>query len=628
MTAAAAASARTSANRRILIIDDNPHIHGDFAKIFAPPAAADSLQSLDALETLLYGGPPERGATEPVPPAASAIPLRFDLAFASQGKEGVAAIAEARQQGRPFALAFVDMRMPPGWDGLETISKIWEVDDRIEIVICTAYSDHSWQEIIDHLGHSDRLLILKKPFDVVEVIQLAHSLTQKWSVTESLRRHLSELDGVIQARTQELKYAVSTLKHEATEHRQALASLSEMKERIEAMIRTVPVVMIGIGSSGVVTHWNRLAETMLGVPPSRAIGTLLNALDVPWPKDAIQGLIAAARAGAPPSAIAITLPARGGRGVAHLHVCATALPAPAQDVLLYANDCTARTLAEQQLAEDQKLAVIGQLAVSLTKGITHPAQDVGEHLADLGEAFTSITQLLEEYRLLAQRVRQSQGDNPAIAVDLQRLEAREQVAATVAFDTSVPKVLEQAGNGVDRIRTVITALGHVARQDHGEREWTDLHALIHDILVLARDACQGSVEVRFECGAGMPKVYCCAGEITQVLLLLLFTAAEGLRDHRAAEARLIRVATRTHQGSVELTVSEMGHGPASAGRSPLAKPSRTAPAGLADHDRLALARKLIVQSHGGTFDVLSHDGLDTTVAITLPIGGRGVGAAL
>ena len=61
------------------------------------------------------------------------------------------------EQGRPFALAFIDMRMPPGWDGLETIEHLWTVDPDVQVVICTAYSDYSWSDMLTRLGRSDQL---------------------------------------------------------------------------------------------------------------------------------------------------------------------------------------------------------------------------------------------------------------------------------------------------------------------------------------------------------------------------------------------------------------------------------------------------------------------------------------
>ena len=84
------------------------------------------------------------------------------------------------ENGQTYSVAFVDVRMPPGWDGVETVSKIMEVDSKIQIAFCTAYSDYAIEDIVDKFGLSDRVMILQKPFDPVELQLLAVSMTQKW----------------------------------------------------------------------------------------------------------------------------------------------------------------------------------------------------------------------------------------------------------------------------------------------------------------------------------------------------------------------------------------------------------------------------------------------------------------
>src|SRR5882762_11296155 len=110
-------------NRRILVIDDNQAIHEDFRKILATNTSASA--SLDATEEALFGSPKPAG-----PPTA------FEVSSAYQGQEGMLLVQEALAAGRPYALAFVDVRMPPGWDGVETTQKIWEIDPDVQIVIC------------------------------------------------------------------------------------------------------------------------------------------------------------------------------------------------------------------------------------------------------------------------------------------------------------------------------------------------------------------------------------------------------------------------------------------------------------------------------------------------------------
>ncbi len=158
-----------STNRRILIIDDNRSIHEDFRKILTPVQSLSA--ELSAFEDQLFGAHTPAAAHED----------SFEICSAFQGREGVDAIQQAETDGQPFAVAFVDVRMPPGWDGVETISRIWQLAPNLQVVICTAYSDYSWEQIVEKLGHSDRLLLLRKPFDPVEVHQLAKSLTEKWT---------------------------------------------------------------------------------------------------------------------------------------------------------------------------------------------------------------------------------------------------------------------------------------------------------------------------------------------------------------------------------------------------------------------------------------------------------------
>ena len=168
-------------NRRILLVDDNSAIHQDFRRILITD---EDCNSLDAEAALLFRG-------RPVPVIA---PIRFELVSAYQVEEAIKLTQEARGQERPFALAFVDTRMPPGMDGLSTIVKLWEVDPDLQIVICTAYSDHGWVEIQAALPARDRWLVLKKPFDKIEILQLAQSLTEKWSLTRAARVQLAAVE--------------------------------------------------------------------------------------------------------------------------------------------------------------------------------------------------------------------------------------------------------------------------------------------------------------------------------------------------------------------------------------------------------------------------------------------------
>lgn len=187
---------------RILIVDDNPSIHDDFRKILLPDEEAHDIKALNSLEASLFGNEQEKGSD------FSGLPeLRVDFAY--QGQDGLKLVQEAQEKNNPYALAFVDIRMPPGWDGVKTIQHIWKVDPEIQVVICTAHSDYTWQDITKHLGSSDRLLILKKPFDSVEVRQLVSTLSKKWKLTQQVKEQLNDLKGSVFQRTEELFEALS-----------------------------------------------------------------------------------------------------------------------------------------------------------------------------------------------------------------------------------------------------------------------------------------------------------------------------------------------------------------------------------------------------------------------------------
>ena len=215
-------SSNDQRNRRILVIDDNRGIHNSFREILR--GAASDKSTLDEAEARLFGETPSGRRT-----------LGFTMESAYQGEEGVELVRAALDKGQPYAMAFVDMRMPPGMDGLETIVKLWELDSDLQVVICTAHSDYGWHDLQARLGSSDRLLILKKPFDIIEVRQMAEALCSKWELLRRSRHHLEELEARVTERTQNLSQANQELRDQIAERKLAEAALRESELRFRQL---------------------------------------------------------------------------------------------------------------------------------------------------------------------------------------------------------------------------------------------------------------------------------------------------------------------------------------------------------------------------------------------------------
>jgi signal transduction histidine kinase len=191
---------------RILVIDDQESIHEDFRKIIESQGED---QALNKAAAALFG--------EEIVQSESVESFKIDSAL--QGEQGLALVERALAENRPYPLAFVDVRMPPGWDGVKTVERIWKVDPEILVVLCTAYSDHTWEEIVRRLGRSDHLLILKKPFDNIEVRQIVLALTKRWHLARQAAMTLSQLEGMVAVRTRDVEARSQALEKAAEELR-------------------------------------------------------------------------------------------------------------------------------------------------------------------------------------------------------------------------------------------------------------------------------------------------------------------------------------------------------------------------------------------------------------------------
>jgi signal transduction histidine kinase/DNA-binding NarL/FixJ family response regulator len=527
----------TAANRRVLIVDDNRAIHDDFRKILQAAPASE----VDDLEAQLFG-------------ATRAPTVAFDLTSAYQGADGVDAVRAAIAAGRPFALAIVDMRMPPGIDGLQTIAGMWELDPSLQIVICTAYSDASWHDVVQRFGPTDRLLILKKPFDLAEVCQLALALTEKWVLADQAR-----------ARTAELVRSRAEL----------AASLALARAVEEAT--TDGLLVVGVDQQ--ISVVNRAFHAIWRTPPELAAGhddgPLVAALrdqlvDPGWLDERIAYFAAhpdASGAGelrlSDDRVLELwTGPVRGDDGQHHGR-------------LWWFRDVTERRRGElERAAATERLAAMGQLAAGVGHEINNP----------LTYAMANLDSLLDAH---------------ARGADLVDLADR----------------LREARDGLIRIRTIVRDLQSVARADDAHRE-VELREVIEQAIQIAGGELRHRAPIvrRY---APAPPVLGNATRLGQVFLNLLINAAHAIPDGQAAHHRIeVAIRATEHASVVEITDTGSGIAPDHLAR--IFEPFFTTKAiGAGTGLGLAISRQ-IVTSHGGTLTARSSVGAGTTMTVTLP----------
>lgn len=223
----------TPERRRILVIDDNAAIHADFMKILGAKEAPTS--NLTDAKAAFFGKPSAKQAS-----------AEYEIDVASQGREALDRVLASVAENAPYALAFVDVRMPPGWDGVETIAHLWEVDPNLQCVICTAFADYSWEEMIAKLGRSDRLLILKKPFDAIEVCQIASAMTEKWCSARRERERMAEVVRAEQAARSFAEAVETTNRALVLARDRAEAALDTKAERIQMLGRELRAPLLAI----------------------------------------------------------------------------------------------------------------------------------------------------------------------------------------------------------------------------------------------------------------------------------------------------------------------------------------------------------------------------------------------
>jgi len=564
-------------NHRVLVIDDNRAIHDDLRKILL--GEIETQEHLQDDESLLFGV-----QRSPI--------IKFEIDSAYQGQEGLAKLEQSLAAGRPYALAFVDIRMPPGWDGVETIIHLWRAYPHLQVVVCTAYSDYSWNDIQRCLGRSDNLLILKKPFDNIEVIQLAHALTRKWMLSRREEARMADLELMVAKRTAELKSS-----HEQYRIIAETASDGIVTMDLDSKIRFANT------AAGLIFGYR--ARDLAGQNFSSLVPEFKRHLPATHPSGAVVEIIGNHRNGR-----AITLEVS----------FAESLDGGGSTILTAVlRDVTERKDLERNRALVQKLESIGRLAAGVAHEINTPVQFAADNLDFIQRGWDSLDQVRGACRRLAGSC---EAKEPAAGLILELGEIMQKGKVDYLWEET-PNAIREASEGVRRVAEIVRAMRDFAHPGAGEMAPTDLNRLIESTITVSRNKWKDAAELRVALDPALPAVPCVAGQMCQVFLNLIVNAADAIADAvngSRGPKGIIRITSKREGEFVDVRVSDSGTGIPEAIQPKIFDPFfTTKEIGRGSGQGLAIAYAIVVQKHHGHIDFETVLGAGTTFIVRLPI---------
>jgi two-component system, NtrC family, sensor kinase len=574
---------------RMLVVDDNPAIHDDVRKVLVDPSRLTA--DVDSVEEKLFGSRRSRARR-----------LSFEIDSAYQGDDALDMVRQAVQAGAPYAIAFVDMRMPPGSDGLKTIVALWKIDPLVQIVICSAYSDYSWEEIAESAGETDQLVILRKPFEPIEVLQLAHALTKKWELQRVVRRQMQGLEAQVLERTLELR---------------------EKQAIFELILENATDLIAVVDAAGRRVYNSPSYRTVLGLDPEAMRNTPSLGEIHPDDRPAVEQAIETARATGR-GALAVYRMRHQDGSWRTLESCAGVVREPDGRLacfVIVARDVTQRREFELKLQLGQKLESIGRLAAGIAHEINTPTQYIADNTRFLVEGFQQFALVLEKYRGWRERL----AADPDHATAAGELEQAETAADLGYLATEIPRALQQNLEGLGRVSRIVLSLKEFSHPNSPDKAPADLNRAIETAVAVCRHEWKYVADVATEFDPELPPVPCILDEFNQVMLNLLVNAAHTIGDalkKRGEKRGTITVRTRHQEQHVVVEVSDTGMGipPELHGR--MFEPFfTTKEVGKGTGQGLAIVHAVVVKHHGGTVDFATEPGKGTTFRLRLPVAG-------
>ncbi|HTZ72587.1 MAG TPA: ATP-binding protein [Candidatus Aquilonibacter sp.] len=283
------------------------------------------------------------------------------------------------------------------------------------------------------------------------------------------------------------------------------------------------------------------------------------------------------------------------------------------------NDVTDRKRMEVELRHSQKLEAVGALAAGIAHEINTPIQFVGDNTRFLQDAFRDVSKLVKTYGELCEAMANGKAAEDA---QTQIADARKK-ADWDYLEKEIPKALEQALDGVNRVATIVRGMKEFSHVDRSpNKAAADLNKALESTLIVARNELKYVADVEVHFGE-IPPVFCHLGDMNQVFLNLLINAAHAIADAVKGTQKKGRIGVKTTQEGdrVEVAISDTGTGIPEGVRDKIFDPFfTTKEVGKGTGQGLALARAIVVEKHGGTLTFETEVGKGTTFYIRLPLG--------
>ena len=407
-----------------------------------------------------------------------------------------------------------------------------------------------------------------------------------------------------------------------TIRKKAEDKLKKAHRDVDQIISAITHILIEIGSDECVCRWNGSAEKAFGIQEADIVGKPLLNCGLSLNSDKLNKGISECRENQRAVRLDNIRFARTDGSDGILGVTLTPIISSDNEsvaVLFMGFDQTERLHLENQLSQAQKLESIGQLAAGIAHEINTPTQYVGDNTRFLQDAFGDLQKVLIKHGELLESVKSG---NPTETL-IHDVESVLEEADLSYLNQEIPKAIEQALEGVERVAKIVSSMKEFSHPGSGEKTAHDINRALESTITVARNEWKYVAEMETDFDPDLPLVPCLPGELNQVFLNMIINAAHAISDTSGNGSNgngIIRVQSRYCDDSAEIRISDTGSGIPENVRTKIFDPFfTTKEVGRGSGQGLAISHTVIVEKHGGSLDFETEEGKGTTFIIRLPL---------